>query len=274
MSWFTTFDNSRLWFEDSGTGTPLVLIHGWCMSSAIWGLQRESLAKTFRVITLDLRGHGSSPAHPDGFQSRKCAEDIAALLEYLSISDAMVVGWSLGAQIAIETYLLCKELCSALVLLSATPRFVQSDNFPFGLTQLEVEGMARKVQRSLRRALEGFTSRMFAPEETVSETVHTILSSVPLPSEEVALQALGALVNTDLCSSLALIDCPTLIIHGDRDRICLPQASEFMSVRIPLSHRRIFPGCGHAPFLTRSTAFNSCIEDFRLSVTGGFYRPA
>jgi pimeloyl-[acyl-carrier protein] methyl ester esterase len=274
MSWFTTSDNSRLWYEESGTGTPLVLIHGWCMSSAVWGLQRESLAKTFRVITLDLRGHGSSPAQPDGFHSWKCAEDIAALLEYLSIFDAIVVGWSLGAQIAIESYLLCTERCSALVLLSATPRFVQSDDFPFGLTQLEVEGMARKVQRSLRRALDGFTSRMFAPGETVSEAVRTMLSSVPLPSAEVALQALAALVKTDVRSSLALIDCPTLIIHGDRDRICLPKASEFMSEQIPLSHRRIFAGCGHAPFLTRCTAFNSCIEEFRLSVTGGSYRQA
>ena len=106
MPWFDNDAGNRLWYEDSGAGTPIIFIHGWCMSSEVWRFQREGLSDSFRIITLDLRGHGNSPPHADGFDLDGCAADVAGLIEYLGICDAILVGWSLGALIAIEVSLL------------------------------------------------------------------------------------------------------------------------------------------------------------------------
>jgi pimeloyl-[acyl-carrier protein] methyl ester esterase len=267
MAWYAGASGNRLWYEDSGTGTPIVFIHGWCMSSAVWRLQRDGLSDSFRVIAIDLPGHGISPPHAGGFHIKECAGDIAGLFESLDLHNALLVGWSLGSLIALESYVLLRERLSGLVLTAGTPRFTQGDGFPYGLSRIEVDGMTRKVQRSLRRALEGFTARMFATGElddpSLAVMVQKLLSAVPIPTAEVAIQALDALVETDQRDRLALIDLPTLIMSGDRDVICLPQASALLAQRIPSARQMVFAGCGHAPFLTQSTRFNASLEDFR-----------
>lgn len=272
MAWYAGDSGSRLWYEDRGTGTPIVFIHGWCMSSAVWRLQRYGLSDSFRFITIDLQGHGKSPPHAGGFHIKGCAGDIAGLFEFLDLHNALLVGWSLGSLIALESCVLLRERLSGLVLTAGTPRFTQGDGFPYGLSRIEVDGMTRKVQRSLRRALEGFNARMFASGElddpSLAAMVQELLSTVPMPTADVALQALDALVETDQRDRLALIDLPTLIMSGDRDVICLPQASAFLAQQIPSARQMVFAGCGHAPFLTQSTRFNACLEDFRGVVSG------
>ncbi|MDA8429341.1 MAG: alpha/beta hydrolase [Geobacteraceae bacterium] len=272
MPWFENAAGNRLWYEEYGAGTPILFIHGWCMSSAVWGFQREGLSNFFRVITLDLQGHGKSSVCPDGFQIKGCAGDIVELIEHLGLNQAILAGWSLGAQIAIEVSQLNTERVSGLVLISGTPRFVQTHDFPHGLSRLEVEGMAKKVYRNIHRAVAGFITRMFACGEDRSVAVGKLLSSVSLPTPETALQALEALVEADMLGCLARINCPTLILHGDCDLVCLPQASEFMEMQVPMSHRIVFAGCGHVPFLTQSSKFNACLEDFCGRVSAGTYR--
>jgi len=267
MAWYAGDSGSRLWYEDRGTGTPIVFIHGWCMSSAVWRLQREGLSDSFRVITIDLPGHGASPPQADGFHVTGCAVEIAGLCESLDLHEALLAGWSLGSLVALEACVLLRERLSGLVLIAGTPRFTQEDGFPYGLSRIEVDGMTRKVQRSLRRALDGFSARMFAPGElddpSLAVLIRELLSTVPMPTVDVAIQALDALVETDQRDRLALIDLPTFILSGDRDVICLPQASAFLAQRIPSARQMVFAGCGHAPFLTQSTRFTSCLEDFR-----------
>lgn len=272
MAWYAGYSGNRLWYEERGAGTPIVFIHGWCMSSAVWRLQLEGLPDSFRVIVIDLPGHGNSPAHAGGFHIKGCAADLAGLFESLQLHDALLAGWSLGSLIALESFARLREKLSGLVLIAGTPRFTRGDDFPYGLSRIEVDGMNRKVQRSLRRALEGFTARMFAQGElddpSLAATVHGLLSNVPIPTVEVALQALVTLAESDLRGRLALIDLPTLIMSGDCDVICLPQASEYLAQRISSSRRVIFAGCGHAPFLTQSIRFNRCLDEFRGMVSG------
>jgi pimeloyl-ACP methyl ester esterase len=272
MAWYAADSGGRLWYEECGAGTPIVFVHGWCMSSAVWRLQREGLSDTFRVITVDLPGHGKSTTPVGGFCAKECAAELAGLFESLGLYKAVLAGWSLGSLIALESVAGLRGRLSGLVLIAGTPRFTQGDGFFCGLTRFEVDGMTRKVQRSLRRALDGFTTRMFAAGELddppLATMVQELLSAVPMPSVDVALQALGALVETDLRDRLALTDLPTLLMNGDCDVICLPQASEYMAQRIPSARQVVFAGCGHAPFLTHSARFNACLEEFRGMVSG------
>jgi pimeloyl-[acyl-carrier protein] methyl ester esterase len=272
MAWFQADSGNSLWYEDRGSGTPIVFIHGWCMSSAVWRLQREGLSDSFRVITIDLPGHGNSPSPAGGFHINGCAIDITGLFDFLQLHHAVLAGWSLGSLIALESCVQLRERLAGLVLIAGTPRFTQGEGFPYGLPRIEVDGMISKVQHSLRRALEGFSARMFASGElddpSLAAMIRELLSSVPQPTTDVAIQALDALAESDLRDRFALIDLPTLIMNGDCDVICLPQASTFLAQQI-LSARQIqFTGCGHAPFLTQSTRFNACLEEFRGMVSG------
>jgi pimeloyl-ACP methyl ester esterase len=272
MPWYVGSSGNSLWYEERGVGRPVVFVHGWCMSSAVWGMQLEGLSGSCRVIAVDLRGHGQSPLPADGFCSAGCVADLTGLFETLDIRRALLAGWSLGSMIVLEAFPHLRDRLSGLVLIGATPRFTQCPEFPHGLPQVEVEGMAGKLRRSMRRALEGFTGRMFAAgerdEAECSAEAQALLSCLPLPVPAVALQALAVLAGTDLRDRLPLIDLPTLIVNGDSDVICLPQASDFLAQQIRTSQQVVFAGCGHAPFLTRSSRFNRCIEEFIGMVSG------
>jgi pimeloyl-[acyl-carrier protein] methyl ester esterase len=270
MAWYEGDGGGRLWYEDRGSGSPVVFIHGWCMSSAVWRLQWERLPDSLRVITIDLPGHGRSTAPAGGFQIKGCAAGIAGLFAALQLDNALLVGWSLGSLIALESCAGLRERLSGLVLVAATPRFTRGDGFPFGLSRDEVDGMTRKVQRSLQRALDGFTARMFAAGElddpSLAALTRELLAEVAEPTTELALQALEALVDSDLRDRLAAIDLPALIVNGDSDLICLPQASEFLLQQIASARQIVFDGCGHAPFLTQSDRFNACLAEFQRMV--------
>jgi pimeloyl-[acyl-carrier protein] methyl ester esterase len=236
------------------------------MSSEIWRLQFAGLAGSFRVIAPDLAGHGRSAQSATGYSFEGFAADIVALLRHLDLADALLVGWSLGGQAVLQAFAQARERLSGLVLVAATPRFTASADFPAALAPNEAEGMARKLRRNTARAWEGFTGRMFAPGELddpdLAEQVREVLASLPTPDTDVALQSLQALAGADMRHLLATIDLPTLIIGGDRDVICLPQASAYLAQMIPFSRRVVMSGCGHAPFLTSSIAFNDCIAEF------------
>ena len=266
MPWCVLENGRRLWYEDQGQGPPLVLLHGWCMSSAVWRFQLETLGRTFRVLALDLRGHGRSEAGSDGHDFSGFAEDLQAFFQHLNLHDTLLAGWSLGAQLALLACGKLRERLSGLALISGTPCFTVNGDFPHGLDMVEVMGMGIKVRRNPARALEGFMAGMFAPGERndhgLDERIRQLLTTIALPEKHVAVQSLTALSGADMRGLLPTIDLPTLIINGDRDPICLPAASSYMASRIASSTHVVLGGCGHAPFLTRCHEFNDSIISF------------
>lgn len=270
MAQASTQTGRGLWFDERGTGRPLVLLHGWCMSSAVWEGQLTGLSGDCRVIAPDLPGHGRSASLRDGFSMEGCVEELTGLFQRLDLHDAILCGWSLGSMIAIRSLPRLHGRVAGLVLVGGTPRFTRGDDFPYGLSPTEVEGMARKVERSLRRALNGFIGRMFVEGECSVEKaaalVRGIQDAVPLPETGTALQALQTLAGADLRGELSAIDLPVLVINGDRDLICLPQASDFLAGAIRGARQVVFPGCGHAPFLTDPDRFNRSLVEFMEEV--------
>lgn len=269
MPWYER-GNNRLWYEDRGTGPALVLLHGWCMSSAVWRFQLEEMSAAYRVIAPDLAGHGTSAQSAAGYTFEGFAADIVALFRRLDLRDAVLAGWSMGAQVAIQAFEPLRHQLAGLVLVAATPRFTAEEGFPWGLAPIEAKGMAVKLRRDARRALGAFTDRMFAPGELddphLAARILDLLGAVPIPGVDVALQNLAALVDADMRPLLPGIDLPTLIVNGDRDVICLPGASDCLARQIALSSQVVMHGCGHAPFLTRSREFAACLADFSRRV--------
>lgn len=276
MPWYENRNGERLWYEDRGEGTPIVLVHGWCMSSAVWKYQFDVLAVPapaqtghFRLIAPDLRGHGLSCGIKSGLDFDRFAEDLEDLLVCLELKDVILAGWSMGAQVALQASAALSGRLAGMVLVSATPCFTASDDFPYGLAGKDVAGMRLKVLRNRQRALEGFSARMFAEGEleclSSPAEIAGLLSVIPVPDTDVMVGALDALAAADMRGLLGDITVPVLIVNGALDLVCLPQASDYLHDHIPGARQVVFISAGHAPFLTYSEKFNEEIIRFARS---------
>lgn len=268
------FLDNGLFYRDQGDGGTLLFVHGWCMSSDVWELQFEALSDSYRVVALDLNGHGRSATSQNnrlGFD--RYADDILYLANQLDLKDIVAVGWSMGAQVLFRAYVDLRERLSGIVLVGATPRFTSAPHFSFGLHPDEARGMALKVRRNLERALDGFRSRMFADGELddplLSSRINRVLKSVVPPSSEAALDGLESLMDEELLEEASMINLPTLVLHGELDRICRPEASLWLESAIAGSRRICYSGCGHAPFLSEPDRFNADLSLFAQGVFNG-----
>jgi len=261
MKEFVTSDGTRLVYCDRGHGRPLLFLHGWLMSHNVWKFQAP-LADNFRVVAPDLRGHGASGG--TGFSYSGCVADLVELLNHLGLEKTIIVGWSMGAQIALQAWPLMRDRVAALVLVGGTPRFCSGDDYEHGVPYAEARSMALRLRRSFTRTAGEFYLGMFSPEDQREHDLNALAKTIvtSLPQLPVALAALDELITADLRSLLVEVTVPVLLVHGESDRICLPGASRYMQAMLPDSHFQLFPGGGHAPFISRPTEFNEQLSVF------------
>lgn len=260
-------DGVAISFSDQGTGSAVLFLHGWLMSKKVWHFQLP-LAANMRIITLDLRGHGRSDA--TDFSYAACLSDIETLLDYLAVEKVIIIGWSMGAQIAIKASALLQDRISGLILVGSTPRFCSGSDYPGGLPLTEARGMAIRLKRDYRGASSQFFTSMFSATEKNSSDLADIADRTvaPLPSLHVALTALQELTDTDVRKLLPDIHIPVRLLHGTEDSICPPRAAEFMVSHLPHAALTTFPFAGHAPFMSAAATFNAEVSDFVRTVNG------
>lgn len=248
--------------ETQGEGPPVLLLHGWSRSSADFAPLAARLSASHEVTRLDLRGHGRSP--PGRFTLGELAADVIALATALDLRGALLVGWSLGAQVALAAWPALAGRVHRLVLIGATPRFTAGDGWPHGLPARAVEGMAARLRRQPERTLERFFADCFAPGELDDAGRARVAALAPGPAPELAcLQAgLTLLATTDLRASLPAVAPPTLLLHGDADAICPPGAARAMAALLPRATLELVAGAGHAPFLSREVEVASRLSAF------------
>lgn len=270
MPVFTTSDGIRLHYEDAGQGWPLVFVHGWAMSGRVWFFQAEEFASSHRVITLDLRGHGKSEPSPVPLSMPLLGADLRELMDSLALKKAIVVGWSMGAQVVLEAFPSMRERVAGVVLVSGTPRFTSADDYPHALPPVEARGMGIRLKRDFAGTMGDFFRGMFVEGELDHDRYQRIVREVVInaghPAPTTVLDALRLLQEADQRRCLAGIDLPVLLVHGDRDTICLPSASRFMAGKIPRARLEVMEGAGHAPFMSRSEEFNRILRDFVRSI--------
>ncbi|HET8538787.1 MAG TPA: alpha/beta fold hydrolase [Anaeromyxobacter sp.] len=255
--------------EDAGSGAPVVLVHGWSLSSAAFADELAALARSRRAIAPDLRGHGRSAAPRAPFGLADLARDLAALVEALALDRAVLVGWSLGAQVALAAAPLVRARLAGLVLVSGTPRFAEGEGWPHGLPARSVEGLAARVRRDAPRAVARFFDGMFVEGEldaAARARAEAIRAAVAPADPAALLCGLDVLAREDLRGALPSLDLPVLLVHGDRDPVCPPGASRAMAAAIPGARLALLPGAGHAPFLSRAGPFRDALASFLASL--------
>jgi pimeloyl-[acyl-carrier protein] methyl ester esterase len=227
--------------------TTLVLLHGWGSSSDVWQPQAEHFRGRAKVLT---------PTIPVWE-----ADWLSEYLGQLSLKECVLLGWSLGGMLLVES--LSRRLSDpigGLVLVGVAPVFIRRPDYPWGQPPAVVRAMRRGVKDNPRQVLDEFAEQCLAPKEaTYYPQARAAFGS--LPAFVTLTAGLDYLLTRDLRPLLPGLPPGAVIIQGREDRIVL--SAQGRVLRDQLSEARLYelPGAGHLPFLTQASAFNRIIEE-------------
>lgn len=248
--------------ESVGHGPPLVLLHGWGMHGGLWGALPSRLAQRHRVHVVDLPGHGHS--------SGTIAHDLPGMVTAVRgaiASDAAVtlVGWSLGAMLAMQWALDAPEGVARLILTGATPKFVRSADWPHAMDETSLVRFADELAVAYRLTLQRFVSLQLQGSDHARSTLagmrHCLFARGE-PSQDALRTGLAILRTTDLRAVVAGIREPALVIAGDRDTLTPVGASRWLAEHLPHATLQVISGAAHVPFLSHPEAFAAGVLSF------------
>ena len=250
-SHFTDIDGVRIHYQEKGTGTPLVLLHGYTSSTYTWKEVFEPLAKSFHVIAIDLKGFGFS-GKPDGDYTRRAqAALVAHLLEHLNIDKAWLCGSSMGGEVALNVALDNPQRVAGLILIdslgvqvpgsgSLTPNYLLIPIIGRLLTALAL--------RSDKLVREGLEKSFYDRNKVTNERVAAYY--LPLQTRGGQLAALRARLQFGqfpVEAELGRINVDTLILWGAQDALIPVAAGHKLNALIKRSKLVTFDNCGHLP---------------------------
>ncbi len=248
--------------EIIGTGSApnLVLIHGWGMSSAVFAPLIKPLSKVFTLHLVDLPGMGASrPIEP--YHLHALADAVGESIP----GKANVLGWSLGGLVAQRIAISQPDRIRRLILVGATPCFVNHADWQHGVNPAAFDDFARKVNENYQATILQFlTLQCMGASDARATTrlLRTALASKPAPTQTTLKRALQVLLDSDLRTEIAHIRKPTLLIHGDRDTLAPLAAAHWLSQNLPAGFLRVIAGASHAPFLSHQTQFIEALTQF------------
>ena len=251
---FIRVDDIQLAYTDAGLGQPVVLLHGYPFNRTLWNEQVGALSNSYRVITPDLRGHGESDASPGAATMNRMAQDVAALLDHLEISRAVIGGLSMGGYVALAFYKQFPSRVRALILADTRAQADTEEGKQTRHQQAEkalAEGMAGIADAMLPKLLTPDT--VSKHPEVVKRVRDMMLKTKP---EGAAGALLGMAERDDQTSLLSQISCPTLILVGQEDPITPVQDSEKMHREIEGSRLEVIENASHVSNLERTEQFN------------------
>jgi len=259
-----------LHYNMTGSGRPLLLVHGWAMHRGVWQSLTSALAGCCTVIAVDLRGHGAAAALPGPYDFAAFADDLRLLAAQLSLDRVIALGWSMGVSVLLRLLQDPAAWIDALILVGGTPCFVAREDWPPGMPRAAVQRLQRRIERQYPEALASFHELLLTEREraALAHTPDYDLLTHPrhAPNREAACRSLRDLADADLRPALGSITVPTLLIHGDKDRLCMPPAADYMHRCISGSRVLHLPETGHVPFMTRPEAVAAAIRDFVRSL--------
>jgi pimeloyl-ACP methyl ester carboxylesterase len=272
----------RLYYEVTGSGYPLTLLHAGIADLRMWDGQVEAFAERYRVIRYDLRGYGRTTMTDAPFSNR---QDLRDLLDHLGAERTHLLGLSKGGQIALDVTLETPERVSALVAVAcgpggfeptaeeeATPAFVE-----LRATFDEVEAIeeARDWEALVERELEMWVDGPGLPPDRVDPAIREQMREVgkrnyanyvtdgrPQPLRPPAVGRLGE------------VEVPTLVIVGDLDTVFVQAAAQALAQGIPGARKLVVPGVAHMVNLEKPAEFERAVLDFLAKVDAGMHAAA
>lgn len=287
MSFFMTDDHIKLYYEVSGQGKTVVLIHGLTASTRHFQKQIPVLARRFQVLAMDLRGHGQSEASADSLTLTRLAKDLKQLLNYLKITRASFIGWSMGAHVIFE-YIKnysCREI-ENIIIIDMAPKLLKSADWNFGLPGVfsRKQGdfghednlyllsvMLDNWEEYSKVVAQRILNKSLYNEKMEFNTAADFKGKADLPWLYEEARKNKAWVIAAFWISMAIqdyrpllknIDVPCLITYGEESNYYPPENHLYMAGQIPNARVMEFRGCGHALHIQDPELFNNAVIDF------------
>ncbi len=256
----------QLNYVERGSGTPLVLVHGFPLDQSMWIGQIDALAADCRVIVPDLRGFGASDVVPGTATMAQMAEDLAGLLDALAISEPVVFcGLSMGGYVAWQFAL--KAL--ALEKRHRLAKLILCDTRAIADTPEAAAGRLKTAEKVLAEGstvvAEAMMPKLFAPAtaneqpSVVESTRQVILNTKP---EGIVAALRGMAERPDVSARLAEFTIPALLICGEHDSISPPAEMRGIAEKMPTARFVEIAGAGHMAPLEKPDSVNAAIREF------------
>ncbi|MBZ7927760.1 alpha/beta hydrolase [Ensifer adhaerens] len=273
MSFMQTRDGTSLYYNDVGNGRPVVLIHGWPLSSDSWEYQLDALVNAgFRVISYDRRGFGRSDQPWYGYDYDTLADDLADLMVHLEVWDAALIGFSMGSG-EVARYLGrhgSSRVSQAAIISGVTPFLMRTSDNPSGIERTAIQPLHDSLRQDRFTTLSQFATGLMELEGKAEEIAQAsrgwFMHQAMAASRKATLDAAEAWFSTDFREDLATIDVPTLILHGDNDKGVPVEISGRAAAKLIRDATYVeFEGQGHALTITHREAVNAELLNFLAS---------
>jgi 2-succinyl-6-hydroxy-2,4-cyclohexadiene-1-carboxylate synthase len=250
-----------------GSGRPLLLLHGFTGRGTSWAEHAPALARRFRLVTVDLPGHGRSGTakDPARMSVERTSDDLVEILGRLDAIPANVLGYSLGSRIALRLAIARPDAVSRLILESPSAGIADPDER--AARQVADDALADRIERD---GIADFVttwerSPVFATHASLAPALVARQRAIRLASNPhglaASLRGAGQGAMEPLHDRLAAVSTPTLVIAGALDAVGRPRAERVAS-SIPEARLALLEGVGHTPHLEAPAAFRRLITDF------------
>ncbi len=265
---------ARIHWDEEGRGAPLLLIMGLGWPSQMWYRSRPVLREKYRTIAVDNRGVGRSEAPPGPYSITQMAADAAAVLNAARVNTAHIFGVSMGGMIAQEIALQYPKKVRSLILgctAAGGPQVVRPE--PEALQVLATRG---QDPEQFAKAISPFIYDSGTPAERIERIEEdTAVRRKWYPPADAYFAQLQAIMTWEAYSRLGLIAAPTLVIHGENDRLVPPENAKLIAARVPGAKLAMIPRASHI-FITDQTeaAHKAILEFLGAQATRQRERPA
>jgi pimeloyl-ACP methyl ester carboxylesterase len=268
MSYFTTSDNCKIYYEEHGTGEHLIFVHGWTANAAFFTAQIEYFSKKYHVIAYDARGHERSDRGEiteRNMNLSRLAKDLHELIEGLGLEKVNLVGWSMGTStlLAYVREFGCQYV-NKLCLIDMTPKAVSDDEWKLGILDAKetIDFLALGVQDWDLACDQFLPLALVKGYPKDSDDYRIALAAMQSNTPHIMIYLYIAVAAEDFRPVLKDISVPTLLAYSGNGLLCSPVHGEYMAQNIKDSKLVIFPDCGHGLFMDDPVKFNAELETF------------
>lgn len=273
MPYVTTADGTRLFYEDWGSGRPIVLVSTWAMSSGMWENQVPFLTQHgLRCITYDRRGTRRSDLPSDGYDFDTLADDLAALIDHLGLRDVTLAGHSMGGG-EVTRYLARHgsegRVAKAILASAITPYVSWAGDNPAGLPEAASDAVAAQIAADRARYWSTWPGAFFGTHlgnAITAETIGWAVGEAMQTPMMAVLRTWHSIFHTDFRADLRGFTVPTLILHGAADQNAIPDLTGRRTAElVPGNIYKEYEGAAHGLFVTHKDRLNADLLAFAKS---------